>query len=561
MLKFILNTLNLVSTKPNPLSYKWHNSLSILSFILLHVVYIARGLSLLQWSKYVFRIIASKRKSKDITTDKRSKRINVPSIFVEVYYIILGCLLYALSVYNLTHDSIVVQIVAIYFLIDTSVWLLYYFFLRRFYEEDYAIMHVLEYIVLLPLVIVCQGCCVSIVSDVDFSRAISMLFLPTVSNATYILVINIVYSALIFGLIISNLPIERVKVKNSHKYDIAIIGNGDVVQNRLVPAIIRYANYTEQFIPIAIFDVCISHHPIYDKFCNIYYLNITNNIKDVLNSKIVWIATPSYAHYTYLGQMIFTNKFIVIEKPLTVFQQELNSIKALRAQAWDKVFCLSYYYLEKALPLSYLYHPLDFYSRYIEISSTREHLLSSMKNAGALKSIRLYLNEAEDNREWLKDNTYGGQYFETFIHLVVMAKSVLGKDDEMAVTTWEIGDCQKAKGSYIKCHAQSTSGVDVYLEMGKFVTPQREGRIEYENGILQLDFNKQTVECLDKNGNSIFHIKTKDTYGKYDIQLDMVKRCVNENIKPSAIDGSEIQIDALQWLMDNQPNHIEHFQY
>ena len=50
-------------------------------------------------------------------------------------------------------------------------------------------------------------------------------------------------------------------------------------------------------------------------------------------------------------------------------------------------------------------------------------------------------------------------------------------------------------------------------------------------------------------------------YGKYDIQLDMVKRCVNENIKPSAIDGSEIQIDALQWLMDNQPNHIEHFQY
>lgn len=43
-----------------------------------------------------------------------------------------------------------------------------------------------------------------------------------------------------------------------------------------------------------------------------------------------------------------------------------------------------------------------------------------------------------------------------------MAKSVLGKDDEMAVTTWEIGDCQKAKGSYIKCHAQSTMASTTY---------------------------------------------------------------------------------------------------
>lgn len=562
MFKFLTDVLNKVSTRPNPLSYKWHSSVSILSFSFLHIVYILRGLSLLQWCKYIFRFMASRRKSADVSMDKKSKRINVPSIFVEVYYIILCCLLYGLSVYNLKNGDDVLQIIAIYFLIDTSIWLLYYFFLRRFYEESYAIMHALEYIVLFPLVIICQACCVSIISNLDFNNAVSMLFIPTTSCDTYILVINIVYSALIFGLIISNLPIERIKVTNNYKYDTAIIGNGDVVKNRLLPAIIRYCNYTEQFMPIAIFDVCSSNNNIiYDKFCSIHYLNIENNEKDVYNAKIVWIATPTYAHYNYLGQIIHTNKFIVIEKPITIYQQELNVIRALREHTWDKVFCLSYYYLEKALPLSYLYKPLDFYSKYLDVSLSRELVLTFMKNAGSLRSIQLYLKEGEDAREWLKDEVYGGQYFETFIHLIVMTKSIIGVEDNIVVSKWEIGDCQESLGSNIKCYANTNSGISIYLEMGKYVKPQRNGIIVYENAIIKIDYNKQIIEYFDNCDNLIFQIKTKDIYGKYDIQLDMVRRCANESIKPSTIDGSDIQIDALQWLIDNQPINIKHFKY
>ena len=555
-LSFIKNVFNKVSTKPNRLSYTWHNGISILTYVILVLLYIERCFSLLQWGKYLYRLIVSHFK---YSIDSKATRVNVPSYFVEVYFILVSIILYIVSINDGINTSLACSIVALYFLIDSSAWLLYYFFFRRFYEENYAIMHSLEYVVLLPIVIIVQSCCVSILSGVGFHDAIIMLLSSSAYDPLYIIILHLLYTALIFGLVISNLPIENVKVKNDHKHDLAIIGNGDVVKERLMPAVFKRAVNSEKFIKIGVFDIKKSQNDVKNKFYEVTYHKVEES-KDLFNSEIAWIATPSFAHYTYLGELIYQNKFIVVEKPITIFQQELNLINKLRKNSWDNVFCLSYYYLEKSLPLSYLYNPLKFYDHYLEFSISREEILTEMESCGRIQKIELYLNEEKDDRQWLRNESYGGHYFETFIHLVVVTMSVIDSDDSLIVDQWMIGDCKQSTGGLIKCMAHTASGIEVYLEMGKFVTKKRNGIIHYENAKIAVDFDERKLSYSSSKGKP-FEIAVDKKYDRYDVQLDMVYRCKETNIKPFIIDGSDLQLKAIQWLIDNYPHDAEHFTY
>ena len=59
------------------------------------------------------------------------------------------------------------------------------------------------------------------------------------------------------------------------------------------------------------------------------------------------------------------NMFIVLEKPLTSVKYEIPLLKKLMAipSIWNKIFSLSYYVQEKALPLTYFFNPLSFYDK------------------------------------------------------------------------------------------------------------------------------------------------------------------------------------------------------
>ena len=144
-----MSILNKVSTKPNPLSFRWHSSISILAYLILNAIYIERIFSLLQWSKYLYRVFVKWSRGNGASIDEKSQRINVPSLLVEVYYLLVATIIVLIALSGWS-ASLWAYCFAIYLLIDTSVWVLYYFFFRRFFEENYAIMHALEYTVLLP---------------------------------------------------------------------------------------------------------------------------------------------------------------------------------------------------------------------------------------------------------------------------------------------------------------------------------------------------------------------------------------------------------------------------
>lgn len=561
--KTIISIVTSISTPPNRSSWEWKGVTSILSFILLYGVFLVRLLSLLQISKYLLR--HHNEKKNRASTDSGSKRPNVPSWFVEAYFIFIAITLYVLAYFF--HDSKIMFVVSFYFLLESAVWVLYYHVLRRFYEEKYAIMHALEYFVLIPVVILIQATCVYVLKgDGSVLSSVTEILNPLETTPVYVCILNILYIAVVLGIIITNLPSERVKVQNSNKYDISIIGAGDVVVNRLIPAI----KSCESRLRVAVFDIKFNKGAKYETVKNktawIVFKGMEEDYeKTVLNSNILWIATPSYLHLDYLEQFINKDVFCVVEKPITSIKSEFNLLKNLLSNS-NKIFCLSYYFQEKALPLTYLLNPLGFYEKYLTFSEDKEKvdILCAISMLGKVKNVELYLLEQDDDRIWLKDSRYGGQYLETFIHLALINRMIWGPEPTFEQLEWQIGNYNSEwKDTFISCKGKVGDG-DFALYMGKRMPlKRREGIITFEHGTIHIDFESTQCTCAfneDDQHNFTLSLN-QDSWGKYSVQLDMVQRCHSKKINPSMVDGSMLQMQTLEWLFNQDLSGIKRFEY
>lgn len=549
----IINYADKISTRPNEVSWRWKGHISPLTCVTLYAIYIARTLSLLQHCKFWFRTWKSRQKEM-VSIDKPSTRVNVPPIFDEIYF---GC--WCVLLFVLPQGWLITRIAACYFMAESLVWLLYYFFFRRFYEEKYAIMHVLEYIILLPVLIMTQVQCVAIVYDdmSSFSVALANLFYPSPEHIhVYLILMSIIYTALIFGIFLSNLPIERVKEKGDYHYHIAIIGNGQIVKEKVVPAIA----HTMDPKNIAIFDKALPDTDSYSTTmgnAHFHYFPIDDfTEKKILSSNILWIASPSFAHFEYLTHYV-NQVFIVLEKPVTSNKFELEAIKKLRGTSvWNKVFCLSYYYQEKALPLTFLYNPYSFYEKYLRFFTSRDETVNVFGRMGDLRSVSLFLHEGEDHREWLSSDKYGGQYIETFLHLVVLARMVTSTDKQWLTDSLTIENYNGHSDCSVFYRGKTAqTGADITLSLKKFAPvseQKRGGKIVYENGYITIDFNTYELEMHYLPTDSCYKMALKEEYAlpdrKYTVQLDMAERCFNENTPPCMIDGIDLQIESLEWL-------------
>ena len=555
--------LNRVSTPVRKTSYYWKDSVSILSWLMLTLLYVARCLSLLQWIKFFIR--------NGKNEDDESKRPNVPSIVVESYYVILSAGSICLSYWQQCIPScwnIVVRIVSVYFLIESVVWVLYYFFFRRFFEEKYAIMHTLEYVITFPFVIILQACCLDLCTNRGVVEIASMLINPDKGTPLPILVISVIYTAVILGLIISNLPAEDIKEKGDYRYHMAIIGYGEVVKDRLIDAIFKHVLKENNYKNVIIYDdtadtihikpdqtkpSCLDLHKYQILYTNREAMKLF--YKRIMESNILWIATPPFAHIRYLEPYHNKLKMIVVEKPITIFRNELDLFRIIHSSN-DNIFCLSYYYLEKALPLTYLYRPFQFYEKYLSVNE-RNHrdIITSFNHLGALESIRLYIHEGKDDRDWAYDEQTGGQLYETFIHLLVITRLVLGMPMSHRCLEWKYYGKTSGKINHITAKGDM-SGVLISLELKKEVPDdkpiKRGGELKYKNGKVTIDFEKMNLTLFSGQRKFVIEMDKEYKDSKYSIQLDMVSRCFTDHINPSTVDGSDLQIECLQWLMDER---------
>ncbi len=537
------NILVQISTLPSPDSLKWAGQQrSILSNILLWGLWLCRVFSLLQICKLLFRRTAQLLNRG--TRDKNASRINVPPMFCEIYFILWFC--FTMVTYLLHMDGTVIRILTVYFLFESIVWVLYYTVFRRFYEENYSIYHELEYLTVLVLLIPSQAFGLANLYGLGFAETVSgLLGASTDTTPVVIRILGAMFAAIVISMIISSFPTEKVK-KKVEKPQMHVLGCGDVVQKRLYPALLGSHCHPKD---IFVYDLASSDQQI--PYCS--YYETPDELLKRLDSRldkhdVVWIETPVYAHVPYLRELTDSMvSLIVLEKPITVTLEELNYVKTLvsNEETREKLFFLSYYILEKALPLYMVsaYNPS--YERYLSIDDP--YLIRNARPLlGALRSAEVTLLEGEDQRPWAFDGEYLGQFAETFVHNLLIASLFARLPQE-----WESIRMDNVTSTDICLTAQS-GRADIHLVMKKNVPEDRIRRtasFEFSNGYIHADFDRQTATVYFASLDQACHIAVKDIYkNKYGILVDLVKR-VERGERSEDLDGLKNQLDILEWII------------
>ncbi len=543
-----------ISTMPSPDSLKWAGEeRSILSSILLWGLWICRVFSLLQICKLIFRTVATAIKR--ATTDKNATRVNVPPMFCEIYFLSWFTLL--LLAHLLEWSSIVIKIFIIYYLFESVVWVLYYTVFRRFYEENYSIYHELEYLTELFLVIPTQALGFATIYNESFRNMISGLLGAGLDDTPFpVRILGALFAAIVISMIISAFPAERVK-KRARRDRMIVIGGGDVVRKRLYPSMLSGGVLDGD---IEIYDLVSSQ--VKTEKCT-YLLSgeaIGNAVDEKITSEsIVWIESPTSTHVDYLKRFISSKApLIVLEKPVCATRDDLNYIEELLEDEIlrPRVFFLSYYVLEKALPLYYIADQNSNYHKYLDIED-KALMQNCLPLLGALTSIEVSIIEGEDDREWAFDKSRGGQMLETFIHNLLIASLFCGTVDHWSDVSVKEG----TQGGVYSINMSAKSGnTDISLSLKKNA-PKGEcvrfARLNFSNGYIYADLEekKATVYFASMDKESTVSVKHK-FIDKYSVMIDLARRTANGDCYAEEVDGIRNQIPTIRWIIDyNEKNN------
>lgn len=535
-----------ISNKPDITSYKWANKVwSILSTILLWFMWVCRAFSGCQWLKFLYRRAVKKCGKSNV--DNKSGRINVPPIVCELYFIV-GTILH-IVIYFASWNNCLVKILTIYYLFETTVWILYYTIFRRFFEIGYTIYHQLEYLTMLFIIIPTQAVCFCNLWSIKFADTFIALLGAGDSTIPHLIrVMGAMFSAIVISMIISSFPTEAIK-KTDNKLRMFIIGCGDVVKERLYPAI----KATECASKVMIYD--LDKKEVKENYCK-YLKNsdaISNAVTSMVDKKdVIWIETPPNAHIPYLKKFLETKaKVIVVEKPIAIKEEELASIEKIIAvdKNRDRIFFLSYYILEKALPLFFLTSNNEKFRKYLDVED--ESIVDNWRFLmGRMKKATVTILEGEDNRDWAFENDEGGQKLETFLHNVVIASLLCG--DPQGWTDYKYIEILENKTCEISASAKSSkTEIELYLKKNALETElKRIAIFEFDEGKIEADFDKKSVRLYFNKLDMYVTIEVKSHFKQnYSIITDMVSRVAQGECSSFEIDGLSKQIESIRWLI------------
>lgn len=309
-MKKIKEKIETISKFPLKESYIWKGKPSIVTSIVAWLLWFCRLFSLLQICKFVFRVI---KKKIYVLKDKTTK-VDVPSYFTELYFIIELIVACILKMTN--QNNTFITIISIYFFIESFIWVIYYTIARRFYEPGYTIYSPLEYFIMLIIVVPCMAFNISIFkSNEQFSSALKSL-LGDGSNYLWLFIIGTLMTSIIIGTVVSNFPVEFI---NSNTY-ISIIGAGDNTKDRLLQNVIK--------------DADINDYKIYDldnrfcmKKCFVGDMSTIDNKLLEDKSEIFFVEVPPQYHLHYLELLLSAKtSLIALEKPACIDPYDLLNI-------------------------------------------------------------------------------------------------------------------------------------------------------------------------------------------------------------------------------------------
>ena len=567
----------------------WSDRQSFLTKIIVYVFVSLRLLSPLQWFKLGHR----KWFNYGVTGDHDQKRVNFHAQHTELYFIFFLCVFLALRLLIPSNVNALVKPVIFILTLETFTWIAYYLFWRNYAEPRFTLYSPAEYLVLFPIVITIQIIGLSFLLGMPTPDILKSYFIGSDDAVWQLQILGTFYVVIVIANLRSMTPATNFKNSNT----INIIGCGDVVLNRLIPGILNSdLNIEHQHLTVYSIDPSdqerLRAFPEYRKIA----FNCPSGSIEEKQSKIVKecishaspviIATPSDSHYYYLTKLIAANLPVICEKPLVRFKPEITHIIKNAQDYRGNLFALSYYTLEKALPLTYFlqlnttHKPLlEFKYQFRDAIDTDNTLiLEIQENLGKLTGIELYLLEGVErspdgnNRKWTeRQNEHA---YETMLHLVLLAHKILGHY-EFDIQTMDfdcVRGCREKQSdekptTYLQLDNDEQSKTNKHIPLiklaaGKYVPPhltQRGGILRFEDGYIELNFDLKTLKAYI-GPNCVLEIKNK-YIGNYMTLSMLMNFFLQSGYEGVRFDEFEDQIEVLKWMSSYDFNPDTFFTY
>ena len=513
------------------------------------------------------------------------------------------------------------RIVVFIFLVESIVWTLYYALFRPLIERvKLNLFDEAEYLIMLPVVIVTQTFLLSLLWNLDYLRvglmilnvgdpesagAVSITRFQSLSAAT----LGQSYIVIVIASLIRILPVLHVRKRPN----ITVIGFGDVVRHRILPALLTV------YHPLQI-AVASAHLTGNDKKY-LAALGINSSLSvlthepqsEAENQKVIreistWtekhsrfaiIATPTPTHLPYMLQMAQRCIRAGVEKPIVANEEELNLLCSRASQElFANTFVFSYYWLEKGLSLNYLLTLNPTYRPLLEIDRdlSSQQISSLIMRLGKLKQIAIEFLEGDESeqRYWTELNANGGMVFETLIHPMTFvvnlarhagafspkhglwkSKPALSQYVNLKRQLFVRDEFHQEIGpTFTEIFGQLYGEIEVGIRCGKYVAePGNEQRYliaRFENGVITTDLsametrlflnsapgNGEVLRIGNKNHLGSQKMKSQANpsvkYQKYQHQIDMLNTFFVDGWGGLRFDDYPSQLDVLHELAEIQ---------
>jgi len=576
----VASVFNQVSTRPPASSYIWGGRVSPLPFLAFHAVYLLRLLSPLQWIKFWVRTRATRRP----TTNRRS---DFPSAFTEWYFIVVlslaGTGYVVRNSFQVAIPRVILSIVFWLLIIECTTWILYYLLLRGFVETNYTIFHPAEYLLTFPLVVFAQLLLLCFI----FDRGLADLLMAAILNpdrsdslGISVSMLSVVY----FGVAVSVVLSSHPGIRTRSSQNIVILGAGEVTSNRIVPALISLGYARDDLLVVTVDKENLTQWETdrreqLERIVKVQSVPEVSVMETSLRERSpTIIASPTYAHFSQLIDLADSRIPFAVEKPITSSRSERDTL--LRNPGlMQRGFALSYYTLEKSLPLTYIFDPLPIYARFLRSDQLNlqngEDVANLRTVLGVVKSIKVVLLEGPDRSPsgksplWTEIPGTIHQFVETTIHPLILIRRLLrsSASRQLLDLQWELcalgrygpreQEINSATGELIAptwIIAKGVAGdVDISMETGKYAPEtraKRQAEIEFMNGSCLMDFDTRRASFYVNNGRAGWiEIDTERVRSRYAANYAVLMALFGEfalnGWGPVRFDDYANQLDAL----------------
>lgn len=614
--------VNKVSKWPATASFRWDERVSGVAFVLFHAVTLLRLLFPLQWLKFLYRSVFGKDRY-------FQKRTNFHPQLTELYFIGVLALLWGMSFLPLVPwAGVARQWAGYYFAAESVLWAAYYLFFRHFIERNFTIYHNAEYFLGFALALVVQVVGVALATYPDCGTGLGTRALQTlgylfnssievgslacaavekgaISNVLALL--GVLYAVLLLANLRDAFPKTLIKPATS----VGVIGAGDVVASRLLPALVkplpRVGAAQRSFEPVEIDPRAIQVYDVGPGTFRSIPLAMTypngrtrerhvavkreQNSRDVvveIAASLVptIVASPPDSHYYYITLLTMHGVRFAVEKPITVVDPEIRALEPGGGNLFANGFAMSYYGLEKALPLTYLFSMHPMHRNHLDLYVSRLHcekvdtlpwneVLGSL---GAPKCIRVFLLEGasrspsadSEQRRWTENPHLGGLHFETSIHALTVLQKVLGTLSGFEPTLMSMvsrsavrNDTCSFSRMQVPADTSHPGRAQIDLLVGKYMPEPLCARgviIEYEKATVCCNFDAMLLHVAPRGATlPVSDIKgamiaVREPYAqvRYALQASLIRAFFEYGWLGPRFDDYDTQYDVLRWLNDHR---------